>query len=366
MFTSVTKAALQLPNPVPLLVDIKASTLETKVHQVMFDTMKRVNFKRNYRLENYKQNPMLLQNGAFYGQDLFKIYLGDKTTYSWIEKFRKSDQFYNGKAPATFISMPAVDGDPTCPSGILPCTFIIRPGIKPSEALDSLECQDITKTAVGLSFLDCSTVCEYAIYRSLQSVWGVEKFDALFSYDASKDSQTQLALGLCLPMNPLHLFLIQESRTEKELKNGDWIYWKNDPRYSYKYPYEPDFGQHAFYVQDSEKIVGFGLETDGLSLKNIPKHFLEVLTKPPLAEYMVSSELDAKVKRVSDPDAVCKIKSGFLSEWLPTESEIVIEMDPEVKILNFQRIEQLAGLPIDQAKAQLDQWQRDFFMQISN
>ena len=114
--------------------------------------------------------------------------------------------------------------------------FDIKPGKKASEAVE--------KIFEGPTRLECLSMARAIMYRTILKTLGAAEFDILFDHTNLNIRSDSKTLESIKPYQQ-SLTGITEANKESEIQRGDWVYFKNHPKYIYKHPGGPWQGENA-------------------------------------------------------------------------------------------------------------------------
>lgn len=179
---------------------------------LMIDHFDRINSQRTALVEESirTRRVEVCDSGILYAQDAFEALKRSPEGASRLERFVRENTFYHGLVPIMAFK-PKENG--RFLTGREPCTFDIRPWMRPSEALQVVQ--------EGRSYLDCGTTLEIARYLALKDLLGVERFDHLFAHNAP--TPLEISNGGHL----LWLLKKVEILSEEEIRRGDRVHYSN-------------------------------------------------------------------------------------------------------------------------------------------
>ncbi|MBA3815285.1 MAG: hypothetical protein H0X29_01965 [Parachlamydiaceae bacterium] len=229
-----------------VVYDLLNEKISEVIQSIVADNRQRLDFTGNISL---------LARGIFYPQDYYKA-LKITNQIARLEYFLKRDSFYNGYLNPKYFDLVK---DEDSPSGKLVANFILKKGIDPVEALQSIR--------KDLSLIGCGEVCQLAQYEAVLEIIGPEKFKCLFSADSS----TPLILGSSLNNNPiarLRTYILEEEPKPEQIRKGDQVYFKNIEGYCDKHLNGMCSGYNVICIDDSSetpKFTTLGLPPQGLT-----------------------------------------------------------------------------------------------------
>jgi hypothetical protein len=220
----------------------------------------------NNRLKNPEKQ---FDKGFWYAPDYYRSLKNtdqEKKLYRWITNkaffhgHLSTEHFFHLKNPHNLTGKELY-------------SFGIKKGIKPSEALESLEKE--------LSFIDCGILACLGLYKALRIFLGEEAFNSRY-----KDS---LALsgsfGNPLPEPLSSLLTYTPIKDAQEIKKGDICYFSNIKDYIIKHPVGESRGQYVVCCEENpHKYWGFGLSEEGSDEKILSLEFLDCYNREPLDE----------------------------------------------------------------------------------
>lgn len=203
----------------------------------------------------------------------------------FLQRFHQTKRFdhlvqnghsYTGLMPSKFFKPIS---NAILPFGHELCRFILAPGKKASEALESLR--------TNLSLLDCGATRDIAAYRALLNLLGVEKFDLIFS----TNPQFLLMIGgFNTHLNKL--FQSVRLRSMKDVQPGDWCYFSNVHEYIVKHPAGLARGFNVICCSTNPlKFLGFGLDPNGATPDEIESALMDELNADPFAEELFAKQI---------------------------------------------------------------------------
>jgi hypothetical protein len=336
--------------PSPLRDDL----LRLRLADIAIWTLKTLAEDNYTRMQSYRQELKILQEGVFYPNDYYEA-LKQRGQIKRLDWLKEKGCFYHGLAPKEFFELVE---DPQSPTGFKVGSLALKNGKKPSEALNAFQ--------KGLTFLDCGGACQFGYYRAIESVLGKEKFDVLFA----ADSVTPLRLGYNDPKNPIQLLMQAVYPGFDQIRKGQIVYIRNSDYYPIKHVNGEIGGFNMFCCEDltnirkgQERFVALGLPPQGMNIEQIKAILHQEYNKDSLGMQMVTQEVARKI---------------FNSHSNPTQYELVLNslkdhklslvefqssnggyIAPLVMDLNVERIAQLANHSIQEAGKLLAQWKKN-------
>ncbi len=152
------------------LQDLPESEFKLRLGRVMAWWMTKIAQSNHDVGQNVLQHK--ISDGFWYAQDLLDALkmANQEQTLAWFKK--------DNKCMGGLISSAHFDPGYTADGSIVQNCFIVKPGIKASEALDAA----FTNTVVT----DCGGACQIARYATLREVLGDDKFNRLFSSEVGQ------------------------------------------------------------------------------------------------------------------------------------------------------------------------------------
>lgn len=265
---------------------------------------------------------------------------GDKWQ-SRLKTFKDYGMSYHGYAsPNHFKMVPDSDS----PSGKKIMTFVLKPGVQASEALEKLE--------NGLSILGCGETCQVAQYKAILDVLGAEKFDALFAAEGS----TPLIISGTHPKNPiskLRNYIYKKEASLGDVRRGELVYFHNASSYQDKHQIGVSQGYNSICIHEageSSKFTGLGWPADGLNHEQIK----EVMrSKYNFEPFNVREVLSEKIwKQLPKPDKKLQNKQITPAQFAKEGGGKILL----VCQLDTKRITALANSTLAEARALLDSY----------
>lgn len=227
-----------------------------------------------------------LNEGFFYPsvyQKLLKA-MNNKSATARRDLMLKNGTFMHGSFPKEYFEKILLPPREDVAVPLEKYYFKIREGQLPTQALNAAK--------RGLSVSACGEVCFIASYFAIREILGTDKFNAIFA----SDSKTPLVISSDLSLLPIN-FLCKYD--EHSFKTGSIYTFQSSKAYNYKHFYGE--GQ-AFNVICSDtsgvtpKFVGFGLNVNGVTEKELKAHLLDSYNSPPTPiEDIVSGQARKKL-----------------------------------------------------------------------
>jgi len=258
-----------------------------------------------------------------------------------LKTFKEYGMSYHGYASPKHFKMVA---DPESPSGKQVLTFVLKPGVLASKALEKLES--------GLSVLGCGETCQVAQYRAILDVLGAEKFDALFA----EDGPTPLIVSGTHPKNPiskLRNYICKKEANLDEVRRGDLVYFYNAASYQEKHQFGASQGYNSICMHEaggSSRFTGLGWPSEGLNHGQIQKVMRSKYNADPANPREVLSEKIWKKLPKTRPD---------FQERQITPAEFTKEGGGKIQLvcqLDTKRITALANSTLADARRLLDSY----------
>lgn len=194
---------------------------------------------------------------------------------------REAGFFYKSMASAQFWeNVP----NPTTETGMSYATLRLKEGVSPSAAYRSF---------VGrLSFLDCAQIVDVSLAFALIEIYGEERFDAILSHF------TPLVLGVLdevpgsfniskiFSASVPAVFPASLGESCPEWRTGQTYYLKNAPGYTERHPHGDVVGINLIYLGEG-LFTGFGLNPEGVTLRQVASMFLEEYNAEPISPALV-------------------------------------------------------------------------------
>jgi hypothetical protein len=300
------------------------------------------------RTEGYGKNIKLLNAGVFYGNWYFKV-LKATNQKARFDFFMKKGSFYHGYASPKHFNMTP---NSNLPTGVVATRFVLKEGIKPSEALEAMR--------QGPSFIGCGEVCQIAYYEAIKDLLGTEKFDALFSAHSSTPLTIQIdsfnALG-----NPINR-LVTTIRAPEKVVRGQIVFIQNTPYYRVKHMNGDVVGFVAICCDDTsghERFTTLGLRPEGMTRSEVSQVLLKEFNEPPIGMAIVTEEVATRILRTLRPDQIA-ISKQYEGAQFSIEELIEQGGGQFLSALEFNvaRVTELANRSLPEARALFDQWKK--------
>jgi len=293
------------------------------------------------RIERYRQDSNLLNQGIFYGNEYFNA-LKELGQRKRLDFFVNKGSFYHGYVPSKYFKM--IESS-SSPSGYLGFRFIIKAGIKPSEALKALR--------EGITFIGCGETCQIAWLEAIQDVLGVEKFNALYAADSS----TPLTIhfdGAPDSMHGLH----RKKNPDEPLRRGDIVYITNDPIYPYKHLNGEGKGYMAICCSpEDQTFTSLGLPLRA-SREDINRKLIADFNQLPMGDDFVLPKVAQKILAACRPDFISQLKRLRFATII-SEKDFLENGGGQILCsfqLDVNRLTQLARSSLEEARKLFDQW----------
>lgn len=297
------------------------------------------------RMKGYKDDLGLLASGTFY-PNAHSAALKDKGQTMRFNHFRDKGSFYHGYASPRHFTL---EPNPMGPTGVVPMSFTLKPGVSPSTALDSFR--------TGLSLLDCGTSAMLSYYEALRGVLGQEKFDALFAADSLTPLRLWPQIEGGLTISPL----FRQVPGSSPFKRGQFMTFTGISGYQLKH-INGEGSNYNVICDDaatpgSERFVGLGLPAHGADRDGIRQAFVDEYNLDPVGWDIFTEAVAASIRGSYPPSeltgaeslAAAKTtlahfkKAGGTSVWQRWE-------------LNGERVAALAAASPVQAQLLLAAW----------
>ena len=175
-----------------------------------------------------------------------------------------------------------------------------------------------------------------------------------------------MVLGMTNPLNPLYLFVYDITSTEKEIKEGQWIYVEQHHVHIFKHLYS-DAGFNLFCTgpANDRKVVGFGLKPERATLLDLILQMLAEFNAPAAEEKLIPvGDYIKMLEAVNAPTLDLVKKSGKLKHVTLSYEQFQVGgggkfAENKVSCLNWERIALIQKLSIKESLRQLIIWQND-------
>lgn len=290
------------------------------VNELVFKKFIEIVRDYNQRMEGYEKNLQVLEKGYWYGND-YALALQKKGAQSSLEWFRDRGKFFHGHPPSKMVHV----RDSGISTGLALNGYLLKEGEKPSEALRSFR--------ESICFIDCQEAIELAYYDALLEIWGMAKFDEVFSKKESKFSlspdidRTPLAPK---KLTKLEVFKDLDCQFFSSLKKGDQVFFKHISGYNEKHRNGEAAGYHCLSFGTAEKrrdirYVAFGLVEKGLTEVGMHQELVRVYNQDPIDPKLLHKNPEEDGFMAKDYPKEMKMQSLQKSESLK-KSKISLEM----------------------------------------
>jgi hypothetical protein len=268
-----------------------------------------------------------------------------------IQELRNKGSFFHGMLSDKYFGMIP---DPRFPTGVKMLAFKIKPGVKPSEALEAIK--------KGPSVLDCSTTVQVVYWTAIMKLLGEEKFNALFS----GESPTPLRLGSddsYYRENILHMLLPIEIITEGvPIKKGHYAYIEGPEAYVEVHPAGHARGFASICSENipgkPNKFVALGLPAEGVTLDETPPIFEKEYDKPAQKVPDVSATV---LRQFFGGYGVMRHGSITHVTEKPFNAMQFVPKNPKNSLgISTERIAQLAKASFEEGSKLLQTWQSEY------
>ena len=324
---------------------ISKETVEKQLSSKAIETIKDIVADTSKRMQGHKANIQLLNSGIFYPNEYFKALKATNQT-ARLNFFLNKGSFYHGYLSPKHFEMVKNDSMPT---GVQLYFFVLKKGVKPSEALAALR--------RGPSLIGCGETCEVAYFEAIKDVLGIEKFDLLFSAESS----TPLRIDYNSPTNPL-VSLIQQALSPKTLK-GRIVHIVNTPYYPIKHLNGEARGFNAIVCNETAKletVTTIGLKPEGSTFAETNETLLQEFNDEPIGMAIVTQEVAQRII-ASNPSE--KIRLAEVSKNAKiTMEEFKHQGGGEITFtieFNAMRITDLANSSLKKARELFNQWTKN-------
>lgn len=258
---------------------------------------------------------------------------------------REKGHFYHGTVPKEcFSTIP----DESLPTGLQVCGYRLKPGKSPTEALKSIR--------KGVTFFGCGQACSLAYYEALKTLFGEEKFNALFSQPS-----TLINISDRDKTSPLVPFFMNTPlKSFKEVKKGQLVHILGINLYQFKHLNGEAGGFNVFCSEEGthNKFVGLGLNAKGETHKEITELLCREYNKNPIGMEIVTDEV---AKRILGPTPTEEMQftSSLKNHTLSVEEFIKRGGGGNpgfVCDFNMERVQKLAQASIDEGCKLLASW----------
>jgi hypothetical protein len=160
--------------------------------------------------------------------------------------------------------------------------FLMKDEVLPSDALKAAK--------VGLSILDCGTVCQIARYDALLKILGEEKFNRLFSEPHGQKLNISFDDDA---LNPLRFFFDFAESAKKQVKGsigkrivqkGQMVSFKGVEKYEKKHPSGMGGNYNLICSNETpgeQRYVGHGLPSEGMTEEEIARMMVREYNQKP-------------------------------------------------------------------------------------
>jgi hypothetical protein len=290
-----------------------------------------------YRMDHYSQNKKMLDEGVFYPR-AYLTALEKTGQAAQLKGLIECNAGWEKHLPVSHFTKTPKNLSEKTESAVNSSRYVVKSGIAPHAALDAAR--------NGPSLIGCTDVCIIALYEALKVIWGIEKFDAMFSAESS----TPLKVIMDEDSNPVKNFL---KRTEIA-HQGDIVVFRNAKGYLTRHPLGYSLNYNTICCNENPpKFTTLGLNPDGLTefevnqqllsdfnenpepyptkylLPEVARFFLRTLQAPQI-EFMKRFHEDPSFGRLSisgfallgggakyiysiDPEAIAKIANASIS-----------------------------------------------------
>lgn len=316
--------------------------LRTIITDLFVQKFKGIVSDNHQRMQGYKTNSRVLNQGMYYANDYYLALVDMKQTKR-LDWLRDKGNFFHGYAPVSHFTM--LD-EPRSATGKGICMYRVKPGVSPSDALNEF--------VKGFSFLGCAEAITVSMYLTVLDMIGKEKFDAIYSQPV-----TALNIG---DSDPIATHLILMSCTEGEMEKGMFGYMAGHPYYSYKHPNGEERGFNVLCSEVNEErkpiFLAFGLDPQGVDEDEVAQALVNGYNKPAITKELISEKLWPTVfsyetevaSRQLALDKVWSIKE--LRNLNPSCGRFLLEKG----VINVDRVMALIQAPLEQVTGMMASW----------
>ncbi len=317
--------------------------------EIVADTYER---KQKSALPNLSldEKRALLNKGIWYSYDYYNALekFSEATRLKWLVD---SGASFHGWAPVKFFD-PILSNDPAFVTGRCIAEFVVKSGITPSNALDSIH--------QSVSILGCESTRDIACYKMLRDALREEKFNHLFASDSPYPLQIKAGI-----QNPISCLFDSVTLSSSEtIQSGDFCYFSNVYWYNQKYPVGDAQGFNVVcYDSVAKTYLGQGLDPKGVNAEGIERVLWESCNTAPIKEGFLKPEiwdcifsrwLLKDMQKSKELVQSLKDKTVTWEEYQSTpshsakkghqmQSQLVLAVDR----LNLERIERLVNTPLE-------------------
>jgi hypothetical protein len=285
---SLEKSKSKSEGEAKVSVELSGESLRDRLVEVVLKVTQEIAADNLKRLQGCAGDIKLLSEGVYYDityYEALKKVKGSPSCQKRLAWMRDNSVFFTGMAPKEFFSQIK---NPKHPMGVNCGSFKINKGKLPSDALAAIR--------KGLTFMGCGEVCQIGYYEALLSIFGIEKFNALFA----ADSPTPLTIQHRSVHNPLFTLLTQKvlDPSFKDLKRGHLCHIEGAKNYPVKHLFGPGRSFNVFCLEALEipKFVGLGLNPQGATNLEIAEILFDEFNKNPVSiTDMLTEEVANKI-----------------------------------------------------------------------
>ncbi len=295
----------------------------------------------------------LLNSGLYYGNEYLEILLdlqkkalsekSKKAVDAQLKTFTEHGFFFSGVAPEKYFKFVK---DKRSPTGKATTQYLIKN--KTISASDALDAVIIRKE---LTFLDCTSVCNLSYYAALKNVLGKDKFDFLLA----SDGVTPLLIGIDRPECPL-IYLLDFN--QKDVVKGVLVKFTGPSFYKLKH-INGEAQNFCTLVLDphNKKYIGFGLDPEGETFKDIEKDFLREYNADPVGMKGLTHEAAKKLEGNFDPLVLSQVNQKKNDHMTMRQFRKNGKVGMEVmRGLDMEKIQQLIHSPKEKGRMLMAQW----------
>jgi hypothetical protein len=327
---------------VPIIVPHNGELVERFNNRVV-EVIKEIVADNFRRMQPDIDSKDALNGGCFYGNEYYRI-LKNRGEVDRLNWFLNKGSFFHGYASPKHFTML---NDREKVTKITPNFFLIKKGVTPCEALDAIR--------KGISFIGCGEACQIAYYEGIKTLFGEEKFNALFS----ANSKSPFAIGLDSLRNPLNV-LFTHTENPDVINKGEMAFYSNTPSYSLKHIN----GEAAAYCAmccdatvGEETFTTLGLAPGGSTASEISQKLLDEYNAAPINNEIVTQEVGLRILN-SFPAQALALSKLLADKKFDMES---FSQSGGGKLLrkyvpDFQRIAQLEKLSLEKAVELFNSW----------
>lgn len=217
-----------------------------------------------------KRTQDLKEGGPWYANDYAATLINQKQTKR-LDFFVQRNAFFHGFPPKGFDAI----ANPASLTKKEPFYYRIQPNCLPTDALQNVRSGQV-------SFIECSSAIELAIYETLREIMGDGRFNNLFS----GSGQFPMTLSPHVKQTPLHSLKLISSTNADTSQMGDWAYFANVPAYYSRHPNGESKGFNAICIganqEGEKKYIAFGTSADGLTEQEMNRLLVKEFNEEPI------------------------------------------------------------------------------------